>query len=485
MKRRAFVTNAVAGLLLSVRQSAGDVPQSGKPNFVFILIDDMGWGDVGFMGNKFIETPNIDRIANEGMVFTDAYCNAPNCAPTRACILTGQYMPRHGVYTVGESKRGNNTNKLIPIRNRQQLPANSVTVAEALKVAGYTSACVGMWNLGRSRDPKNMPPARGFDYAIEPKRLGFQHQLPGSSNRNSGGPALNYFQDKDYVTDRLTDKGIEFIERNRSRPFFLYQAYHAVHRPYQPKPELLEKYEKKPSNPRGDLAEYAATVEAVDQNVGRIFQSLKKTGQLENTVIFFFSDNGGDIGGREGTNEPLRGGKGQLYEGGIRVPLAIWSPRYVTSMQKCRVPVLSSDFYPTMLELANAPIPENHVVDGESLVPLLTGKGAPKRDALFWHFPCYLGKTTPAGAVRKHDYKLIEYFEDGRLELFDLKHDIGESRNLIDEKKNIAAELHQELRTWRRELNAPVPTELNPDYDPASVKGRKGRKGKKRRLGKR
>ncbi|VGO23404.1 sulfatase [Pontiella sulfatireligans] len=494
MKRRSFLAATGATLLFNqpeseaidnLRQqittrgsgsSAFGNRKSPPPNFVFILIDDMGWGDVGFMGNTFIETPNIDRIAKEGMVFTDAYCNAPNCAPTRACIMTGQYMPRHGVYTVGESKRGDTRNKLIPIENTQRLPANSVTVAEALKSAGYTSACVGMWNLGRSREKESMPLARGFDYAIEPKKLGFQHQLPGSDSRNSGGPALNYFEGDDYLTDRLTDKGIEFMEKANNQPFFLYQAYHAVHRPYQPKPELVKKYERKKNNPRGDLVEYAATVEAVDQNVGRIFHALKKNGQLENTIIFFFSDNGGDLGQKKGTNAPLKGGKGQLFEGGIRVPLTIWGSTCVTPAQVCHVPVMSFDFYPTMLELAGAPLPKNHVLDGKSLVPLLTGKGTLKRDALYWHFPCYLGKTTPAGAIRQGDYKLIEYFEDGRLELFNLKDNIGETDNLVAEQPKIAAELHQRLQTWRKKINAPVPTEPNPDYDPSTEKKRRRKK---------
>lgn len=348
MNRRAFIAFTAASTLIN-RQSAFGIRPAPKPNVVFILIDDLGWGDVGFMGNEFIETPNIDRIAKEGVVFTNAYCNAPNCAPTRACILTGQYTPRHGVYTVGESKRGDTRNKLIPIENTQRLPADSVTIAEALKTAGYTSACVGMWNLGRSREPESMPLAKGFDYAIEPKQLGFQHQMEGSDSRNSGGPALNYFEGEEYVTDRLTDKGIEFIEKNKGRPFLLYQAYHAVHRPYQPKPELVAKYKNKGNNPRGDLVEYAATVEAVDQNVGRLFAALEKNRLLENTVVFFFSDNGGDLGQKQGTNAPLKGGKGQLSEGGIRVPLAVRMPGS-TLAQVCTTPVMSFDFYPTLLE---------------------------------------------------------------------------------------------------------------------------------------
>lgn len=445
-----------------------------KTNFIFILIDDMGWRDVGFMGNDFIDTPHIDRIASEGIFFTDAYTNAPNCAPTRACILTGQYMPRHGVYTVGESKRGDSRNKLIPIENKQFLPKDSVTVASALKKAGYTSACVGMWNLGRSREPENMPLARGFDYAIEPKRLGFRNQLQGSSNRNSGGPALDYFEGDEYVTDRLTDEGIAFMKRSGDKPFFLYQAYHAVHRPYHAKPELINKYRKKSPDASQYTIDYAATVDALDHNIGRLFDALEALGKLDNTVIFFISDNGGDMGQGNGSNAPLKGGKGQLYEGGIRVPLAIWYPKLIKAGGVSDVPIMSFDFYPTMLEMAGVPAPNNHILDGESLMPLLSAKGSIKRDTLFWHFPCYLGRTAPVGAVRHGDFKLIEYFEDGRLELFNLKDDIGETDNLVEEMPQNAAELRKLMVNWRNEIKAPVPTELNPDYDPAATRNRGG-----------
>lgn len=464
---------------------ANRAPPSDRPNFILVLIDDLGWKDVGFMGNRFIETPSLDRLAGDGAVFTDAYANAPNCAPTRASLLTGQYTPRHGVYTVGEPTRGDTSrNKLLPISNRQHLPPDSVTIAQALKAGGYTTACLGMWNLGRRREPENMPPARGFDLFDSPKELGYDELPPDPSHRGAAGPALSYFANAkaragnrdprrgEYLTDRLTEEAVRFIEGNRQGPFFLYLAHHAVHRPYEPKPDLAAKYERKRA--AGDLGDpvYAAMVESVDQSVGRILDTLDKLHLADNTVVVFFSDNGGDTGGGAGTNRPLRGGKGMLYEGGIRVPLVIRCPVIVRQGTRCDTPVLGSDLYPTVLELADVAPPLAHVVDGKSLVPLLQGAGTIDRDAVFWHFPVYLGRTTPSGAVRLGDFKLIESFEDGSLELFNLKDDIGETRNLAETVPQKASLLRARLRQWRQSVSAPVPTELNPDYSPEANRRR-------------
>jgi len=471
----------------AIRETASTSPVTdNQPNLVVVLIDDLGWKDLGCMGNTFIETPSIDRMASEGVVFTDAYANAPNCAPTRACLLTGQYPPRHGVYTVGESTRGDpRHNKLVPVENRQFLPTDSVTIAEALKPAGYTTACFGMWNLGRQREPQNMPPSRGFDVFASPKELGYDEKPSPPTGRGQGGPILSYFANArarggnrdpkpgEYLTDRLTDEAVQFIEENHERPFFLYLAHHAVHRPYDPKPDLLAKYERKAAGgERGDPV-YSAMVESVDQSVGRILDTLKELKLDENTVVIFFSDNGGDTGGGVGTNQPLRGGKGTLYEGGIRVPLLVRCPGAARQGTRCNTPVLGSDLYPTILDLANVTLSPDHVVDGKSLVPLFQGGDTLDR-AIYWHFPVYLGRTTPSAAIREGDYKLIESFEDGRLELFNLKEDLSESRNLAGGLPEKAKLLQTSLRAWQESIGAPVPSEPNPQYDPNADRRRQG-----------
>ena len=460
MKRREFLKTAGLSLLSLVSSGCAAAPAGyprktagRKPNFVFILIDDLGWRDLGFMGSTYYETPHIDELATEGVVFTSAYTNAPNCAPTRACLMSGQYGPRHGIYTVGTSERGPaNMRKLIPVKNTRSLPTSSITIAEALKAGGYTSACIGKWHLGRAKPYR--PQDRGFDFVFD---------------RTGGG---HFTRDSQYLTDVLTDKALEFIESNKNRPFFLYLAHHAVHTPIQAKPELIRKYEKKKGDAIHNNPTYAAMIESVDESVGRILNKLKCLGLAEETVVFFFSDNGGY--GNVTAMTPLRGSKGMLYEGGIRVPLIVrWPGR--AKPGRCEVPVIGIDFFPTMLEMASLPRPRGHILDGESIVPLLKGRDKLKRTAIYWHFPAYLEpynekqrpwRTTPAGAVRKGDWKLIEFFEDGKLELYNLKEDIGESNDLACALPKKTRELHNMLLAWRKRLNAPVPTEKNPRYDP-------------------
>ncbi len=451
-------------------RSAADEPGGGKPNFVVILIDDLGWTDLGlgsqtrhvafgvpFMGSKYYETPRIDKLAAEGVVFTSAYSNAPNCAPTRACLMSGQYSPRHGVYTVGTSERGESKRrKLIPTPNAQELGTEHVTLAEALKPAGYTCACLGKWHLGNKAPYR--PQDRGFDVVWD---------------RSSGG---HWLKDGQYLADRLTDEALKFIETNRAKPFFLYLSHHGVHTPIQAKPELVEKYKRKPPSGGHNNPTYAAMIESIDQSVGRVLDKLDELRLSDNTAVVFFSDNGGY--GNATVMDPLRGSKGMLYEGGIRVPAIIRWPGKARPGRTCDVPIIGLDFYPTILEMAGAPKPTGHVLDGESLVPLLRDTGALKREALFWHYPVYLEpynagqwpwRTTPAGAIRKGDWKLIEFFEDGRIELYNLKDDIAEKNNLASTKPDKARELHKLLADWRRSLNAPVPTTPNPEFDPESL----------------
>lgn len=445
---------AVTGCMSSASQVGGGSP-AGKPNFVFILIDDLGWSDLGCMGSQYYETPNIDKLADEGVIFTSAYTNAPNCAPTRACLLSGQYTPRHGVYTVGSSERGKaRLRKLIPIRNKTKLAPQIVTIAEALKPAGYVCGHFGKWHLGKG--PQFAPTSRGFD-------VEFQRDH-GKGHFNPAG---------EYFTDRATDKAIDFIEKHKDEPFFMYLAHHAVHTPIQAKKEIIEKYKKKQGSDGHNNPTYAAMIESVDEGVGSILDKLDELGLADNTLVFFFSDNGGVVGIT--SMEPLRGGKGMLYEGGVRVPLVVRWPGEIKPGSTCDVPVMGIDFYPTMLEIAGAPKPSGQVLDGESIVPLLRRGGKLRREAVFWHFPAYLEanygwkgtwRTTPAGAVRLGNWKLIEYFEDGTLELYNLKDDIGEKHNLAQEMPAKTNQLHGLLKNWRKSIKAPVPTELNPQYNP-------------------
>jgi len=472
MRRRDFLKVVGAGAVsLAIPGRPGNATQSSakrKPNFVFIFIDDMGFKDPGFMGSRYYETPNIDKLAGEGVVFTNAYSNAPNCAPTRACLMSGQYTPRHGIYTVGTSERGRSKlRKLIPTPNETNLDSKVVTIPESLKPAGYTSACIGKWHLG-GKSPYR-PVDRGFDVAFE---------------RRHGG---HFSKDGEYLTDRLTDEAIKFIEANKAGPFFLYLAHHAVHTPIQAKKQLIEKYEKKKPTDAHNNPTYAAMIENVDQGVGRIMAKLDEQGLRDNTVVFFFSDNGGHANFT--SMIPLRGSKGMLYEGGIRVPMIVRWPGTVKPGGVCDVPVMGIDFYPTMLELARARRPAGHILDGLSIVPLLKGKGTLNREAIFWHFPAYLEsynekqwpwRTTPAGAVRRGDFKLIEFFEDGKVELYNLKDDLGEKNNLAGTMPDKAEELHRTLVEWRKSVKAPVPAEKNPQYDPQAVKAGMPGAGKKK-----
>jgi arylsulfatase A len=418
---------------------------ASPPNLVVILVDDMGWRDTGFSGNPTIQTPNLDWLARHGFTYSRAYAAAPNCAPTRACLMTGQYTPRHGVFTVVDERHspGQPNHPILAAKSRVELATEAITVAEVLQDAGYATALVGMWNLGRGRRGPFVPTSQGFDLYLEPKSLGFERDA--------------YFrQDGEYLTDCLTDEAITFANQQKD-PFFLYLAYHAVHSPFDPKLEILANYGS------GEAARYAATIEALDQNIGRLVLSLP-----ENTIILFTSDNGGNWP----YVEPLRGGKGSLYEGGLRVPALVYGPGIPKGRQS-DVPISTIDLFPTLLDLAGLPLPEGIPIDGLSLKPLWNGQYL-DRDQLFFHFPCYVGSGVPSSAMLKGNYKLIEFFETGEVELYDLESDPGESRNLAKKQKALAAELHRELMDWQAAVQAPRPSEPNPNFDRSAVK-KKGR----------
>jgi arylsulfatase A len=420
-----------------------------KPNIVFILIDDMGWADLGCYGNRFHETPNIDRLASEGMKFTDAYAACPVCSPTRASIIAGQYPARIGItdFIPGHQRPWE---KLRVPANQLFLPLESVTIAEVLKDSGYSTGYIGKWHLGNQKI--HQPNKQGFDWVL--------------------GAVQN--QNDKYVT-AFTNAAIGFIEDNKDKPFFLFLSHHTVHIPLEAPAELVQKYENKTRPPGGvNNPVYAAMVEHLDNSVGCILKKLQDLKLESNTIVAFFSDNGGlyqPFGGYRGnkeavtTNAPLRDEKGTLYEGGIRVPLIVRWSGVIKAGATCSVPVTSVDFYPTFMEIAGARGNANHVLDGKSILPLLRQKSTLGRDAIYWHYPHY-HHSRPAGAIRQGDYKLIEFYEDGRLELYNLKEDISEKENLAKKMSQKATELQRKLAAWRKSVGAKMPT-LNPDYDPA------------------
>ena len=461
---------SIAFLFISGCSSENSTRQNVKPNIVFIIIDDMGWKDVGFMGSNYYETSNIDKLADQGIVFTNAYANAPNCAPSRACLITGKYTPRHGIYTVNNSDRGESRyRKLIPIPNSTTLDNSFVTLAETMRSAGYRTGMMGKWHLGEGEETG--PEGQGFDVNVG----GCQKGHPATYFSPYKNEFIEDGPNGEYLTDRMTDEAIKFIEGSKEDPFFLYLPYYAVHTPIQPKPEIQNKYEGKPADGKQNNPAYAAMVETVDAGVGRIMNKLDELMLTTNTVVIFFSDNGG-VGGITDMS-PLRGSKGMLYEGGIREPMIVRWPGTIKPGTYCDVPVISIDFYPTFLEIAGITKPENLLLDGENILPLFTGGGEFSERAIFWHFPAYLQasnnllpdliwRTTPVSVIREGDWKLLEFFEDGHLELYNLKNDISESDNLAEQMPEQAKSLHNKLLNWRAKINAPVPFELNPDYNP-------------------
>jgi len=459
ISRRAFLGAASAALWAAPASRAFSAADTGRPNIVFILIDDMGWPDTGCYGNRFNETPHIDALAAQGMRFTDAYAACPVCSPTRASIMAGQYPARVCITDFIPGHQRPWAKLQVPVNRTQHLPLEIVTVAESLQAAGYTCGHFGKWHLG-GRD--HFPDVQGFDSwrVVEGRHFKF-----------TTVPPMDVGEDA-YLAEFLTEHAEVFLEQNRARPFFLYLAHFAVHVPIEARQELVEKYEKKPRPDTGvNNPVYAAMVEHVDHSVGRILAKLEQLGLTRNTVVIFTSDNGGlrlryDLQGPlVSSNAPLREEKGTLYEGGIREPLIVRWPGVVEPGSTCAVPVSSVDFYPTLVDIAGGALPARQPLDGLSLRVLLEQRAGLDRDAIYWHYPHY-HHSTPAGAVRAGDWKLIEFFEDGRLELYKLAEDISESRNLAASIPAKAAELREKLAAWRRQVNAAMPVP-NPDYDPA------------------
>ncbi len=441
--------------------AADPTPARRPPNIIFMLIDDLGWTDGGCFGSDLYETPHIDRLAREGMKFTDGYAACTVCSPTRAALMTGKYPARlHLTDWIAGHKRPKA--KLAVPDWTMYLPRSEVTIATALKRAGYVTAHIGKWHLGNQQ--QGWPDKHGFDVNI----AGYHAGQPPSYFSPYKIPTLTDGPPGEYLTDRLTAEAVRFIGANKDRPFFLYLPHYGVHTPLQAKADVVAKYQKriKPGM-RHTNATYAAMIESVDDSVGRITSRLAELGLADNTVIFFTGDNGGLI--RSTSNAPLRAGKGSSYEGGVREPLIVKWPGVTKPGSVCHEPVITTDFYPTMLAMAGTAGDTNHNahVDGVSIVPLLKDAAAKlRRDALYWHYPHYHpGGATPYGAVRAGDWRLVEFYEDNHVELYNLKDDLGEKHDLAAQMPAKAAELRQRLHGWRRAVGAQMPTP-NPNYQP-------------------
>ncbi|MGN6554374.1 MAG: sulfatase [Verrucomicrobiota bacterium] len=445
-----------------------------KPNVVFILADDLGYMDIGANNPKtFYETPNIDALAAKGMRFTQGYAACPVCSPTRASILTGKYPARVGVTShlgAPQPDKWNRPTKLLPAPYREHLALEEVTLAEAFRDAGYTNFFAGKWHLG---DGKFYPGAQGFNPRLKVMGKGQFYYPPDAPPANMKNDVKN--------TDRIADAAVRFIEANKDGPFFAYLPFQAVHIPIRARPDLVAKYERKRASAPPDAwgtertskvrlvqnhAAYAAMLEQMDTAIGRVLAALDRNHLTDRTIVVFMSDNGGlaTAEGHPTSNLPLRGGKGWLYEGGIREPMLIRAPGVIKPGSTCDLPVTSTDFYPTLLELAGLPLRPQQHVDGLSLVPLLQG-GTLARGPLFWHYPHYGNQGgAPGGAVRDGDWKLIEWYEGG-VELYNLADDVGEKHNLAADHPEKVKDLQAKLAAWRKEVGALMPTP-NPNFKP-------------------
>lgn len=467
MDRRGFL-RSLSGLGALAVASAQ--PQSHrKPNVLFILVDDLGASDLACYGADLHETPHLDRLAGESTKFTNAYAAASICTPTRASILTGKCPARlHMTVWREETLRDPVlSRKLIPPRAVSDLPLSEVTLAESLRANGYRTAHIGKWHLG---DAAHYPEQQGFDSNIGGTLWGAPQTFyyPWRGDKRYGGepryvPGLGDSKPGDYLPDRLTDEALAFLDRPSNEPFFLNLWYYTVHTPIEGKPELVTHYQRKlHAGLNHQNAVYAAMVHNMDENVGRLLRKLEETGLAANTIVVFNSDNGGFINEHEGAkvtnNAPLRSGKGALYEGGIRVPLLVRLPGQSGAV--CETPVVSFDFYPTLAELTGSTIPagQRAAMDGVSFAALLRDpKAAFAKRPLYFHFPHYYPTTTPAGAVIDGGWKLIEYFEDGRLELYRLPDDPSEQHDLAKREPERARRMQRQLAAWRKSVGAQMP----------------------------
>jgi len=478
MNRREFIKSASLGAVAfmfpkSVSKAgrrgseSPDTDLPYRPNLLFILADDFGWSQLGCYGSDYYESPNIDRLAREGMRFTDAYAACPVCSPTRASIMTGKYPARLHLtdFIAGGSYP---YERLRQPEWQKYLPLGEITIAEVLKPAGYTTASFGKWHLSIAKKPPQGEP-------YNPDKQGFDEFMVTYKPTSSHDP------EKDaHNVEAITQRSLEFLQNNRDRPFFLYVTHNTIHTPVMGKSKLIEKYKNKPGS---DLPQnnpvIAAMIEELDSSVGRLLRKLYELKIADKTIVVVFSDNGGLE--RSAKQTPLRSGKANLYEGGIRVPLIVRWPGMVTPGSTCSHPVTSVDFFPTFLDILGLENRAEKSVDGVSLVPLLAQTGSPDRKAIYWHYPHYHSSSIgPCGAIRMGDYKLIEWFDESicgpgnRFELYHLTNDIAEQNNLAKEMPDKTRQLKNMLTKWRKRVNAQMLTP-NPNYDPEKAKKSKKR----------
>ena len=461
-------------LLLTGCKRASELSDStNRPNIIFILADDLGWADLPAYGNTFNEAPHIDKLAREGMRFTNAYAACPVCSPTRASIQSGQYPARVGITDFITGHWRPYEEVVVPINRTQYLPEGIVTIGEALKNAGYATGYFGKWHLGNK--PEHHPLNQGYDEANVGQGY---YNVKFDPPRETNSPKR--------LSELLTDFGESFIENNKNNPFFLFIAHYDVHVQLDADQELIDKYlkkERKDNYPGNAI--YAAMIEHLDRSVGRIVAKLAETGLEENTIVIFYSDNGGLIGRFDkipllakdklgvyennplqyiaSSNAPLRAEKGTVYEGGIREPLIVKWPEKIKKGSVSEALVTSVDFYPTLLEIAGAEQPARQVLDGKSLLPELLEGSYDSERAIFWHYPVY-HHDVPAGAVRKGEWKLIENQVSGEVSLYNLRADISESMDLAELYPEKTSELKVLLQNWQQQVNAKFPVP-NPEFD--------------------
>ncbi|MBL9189446.1 MAG: sulfatase [Opitutaceae bacterium] len=463
---------------------------SARPNIILIFADDLGWRDVGWHGTDFYETPHLDKLAASGMVFTNAYAAAGNCAPSRACLLSGTYTPRHHVYAVQSTERGPKAGmRLVPTPNRSGLPRDNVTLAKALKAAGYATGIFGKWHLDGPEG--SLPADHGFD-TIHESYHGW-HEARSKDPQNPKGAFS------------LTRGAIDFIEKNQSRPFFVYLPHYAIHTALEARPETVARFEAKKPGLQHKHALYAACLYDLDASVGLLMARLTALGLEKNTLVIFTSDNGGT---QQSSQEPLRGSKGGYYEGGIREPFIASWPEVIPAGKRNNLPVINVDLFPTFLDAAGVPVPAGKVLDGESLLPLFRGATSLTRKSIFWHFPGYLNdpvirgrdldvrtgfRSRPVSVIRQGEWKLHLFHEEWQLdggraklpqnravELYNLYHDPGEHNDRAAAEPARRDALLNDLLAWIKATGAPLPTERNPAYDPSALApAKKGKTNKK------
>lgn len=502
MRKSSLLKAGLLGLATTLTSCQKPESSNPKPNVVFFLVDDMGWTDLGCFGSSFYETPNIDKLANQGVKFTNAYASCPVCSPTRASLMCGKYPARINLTDWIKGRQHYRVHKNEKLLNKDfefQMALQEETIAENLKKNGYNTCFVGKWHLGET--PEFWPENQGFDVNIGGWSKGAPHRSKNSNGYFSpyGNPRLKDGPKGEYLTDRLTNEAVKYIDNKYKDPFFLYMSYYTVHNPMQGKKELVERFKEKARKLGLDTikpftynkkwqknlpksrnykerilqshATYAAMVYSLDESVGKIVEKLKEKKIDKNTIICFTADNGG-LSTSEGSptcNYPLRAGKGWLYEGGVREPTFVVWPHKGKKGISSDYPVTSTDFYPTILEMCGLePNPDQHI-DGKSFAHAVKGELKDRVDPLFWHYPHYSNQGgKPGAAIRLGNYKLIEFFEDGKTELYNLADDISESNDLSDKMPDKTSELKLILHKWQKKVNAQFP-KANPDYDPNFV----------------